>query len=506
MSSIVGEPPLRKSTPLLHGLLAQRETWLAVLVVLAVAVVLRHAVVANTDVAWGFTMAEKVLAGARPYVDFIEPNPPSYIYVYLPAVIIAQRTGLSPELVMDWLVFAVIGGSLWVSARILSRAGLLARFDTVKLLALVMTIVAVLPAQTFGEREHIGVVLFLPILAVMLARATGAKPSWSEIVVAGLGAGVMIVLKPHLALGLAATIVMAAWSARSWALLVAVENWIAFAVVAAYGAAIMLAYPEFLSDTVPLLRTVYLPIRWPLLDLIIGFPAIPIWTAAVVALVLLRRAERYDRLYGILLVASVGFSASYFVQGKGWPYHSYPLVALALIALACAMAERRGEPRTPLERGGWAVVAGFLAAVTLNWMNLATSNASLVEPIRRIKPHPTMLAITHDISVGHPLVREVDGTWVLGVPSLWITGGAIWRRAHQVLTPEQSAEIDRYVAVDRALMIEGLRRKPDIVVIQKEPADWEDWVRADAEIDGLLKSYRAAVTTPEMLVLWRDGP
>jgi hypothetical protein len=202
----------------------------------------------------------------------------------------------------------------------------------------------------------------------------------------------------------------------------------------------------------------------------------------------------------------VGFSGSYFVQGKGWPYHSYPLVALALIALACAMAERRGEPRTPLERGGWAVVAGFLAAVTLNWMNLATSNASLVEPIRRIKPHPTMLAITHDISVGHPLVREVDGMWVLGVPSLWITGGAIWRRAHQVLTPEQSAEIDRYAALDRAMMIEGLRRKPDIVVIQKEPADWEDWVRADAEIDALLKPYRAAVTTAEMLVLRRDGP
>ena len=47
--------------------------------------------------------------------------------------------------------------------------------------------------------------------------------------------GVMIVLKPHLALGLAATIVMAAWSVRSWAVLVAVENWIAFAVGAAYG-------------------------------------------------------------------------------------------------------------------------------------------------------------------------------------------------------------------------------------------------------------------------------
>jgi len=75
-----------------------------------------------------------------------------------------------------------------------------------------------------------------------------------------------------------------------------------------------------------------------------------------------------------------------------------------------------------------------------------------------------------------------------------------------VPTPEQSAEIDRYAAVDRALMIEGLRRKPDIIVIQKEPADWEKWAQADAEIVALLRSYKEALTTSEMLVLRRDGP
>ena len=183
------------------------------------------------------------------------------------------------------------------------------------------------------------------------------------------------------------------------------------------------------------------------------------------------------------------------------------MVALALIALACAMSERRAQARAPLERGGWAVVAGFLAAVTFTWMNLATSLVSLEAPIRQIKPHPTMLAITQDIAVGHPLVRAVGGTWVAGVGSMWITGGAIWRRAHGPLTPEESAQIDRYAALDRAMLIDALRnRKPDVIVIQKEPADWEQYARGDREIDELLKPYREALTTPEMLVLRRDGP
>src|ERR1043165_3985689 len=147
MSSIIGKLPFRKETRRRFALLERTDIWLIVAVMLTLAAFVRHEVVANTDVSWAFTMAEKVLAGERPHVDFIEPNPPSYIYLYLPAVIIARGMGVSPELVMDWLVFIVIGGSLWVTGRILLRANLLERFDIAKLLALVTPIVAILPAQ-----------------------------------------------------------------------------------------------------------------------------------------------------------------------------------------------------------------------------------------------------------------------------------------------------------------------------------------------------------------------
>ena len=506
MSSIVGEPAFRKDTRPRSALLEHADVWLVVAVVLMLAVLVRHEVVANTDVAWGFTMAEKVLAGERPYVDFIEPNPPSYIYLHLPAVIIARGIGLSPELVMDWLVFIVIGGSVWLTGRILLRANLLERFDSAKLLALVTPIVAILPAQSFAQREHIAIVLFLPALAVTLVRVTGAKPSWSEIVVAGLGAGAMMVLKPHLALGLAATIAMAAWSARSWAVLVAVENWIAFAVIAAYVGAIALVYPEYLSETVPLLRVVYLPVRSSMWSLIISLPAAWIWAATLVALGLMRRSARYDRLYGILLAAAVGFSSSFFIQGKGWPYHSYPMLALALMALACAMSERRTQPSAVIERGGWAVVAGSLAAVTFIWMNVGAYQVALEAPIRAFKPHPTMLTIAQDLVIGHPLVRAVGGTWVGRNGCMWIRGGGLWRRAHGPFTPEEGAQIDRYVALDRAMLIDALRnRKPDVIILQKAPVNFAKWAQEDAEINDLLKPYRDLTATPEVLILRRDG-
>ncbi len=57
MSSIVSEPSFRKD-PFPQGLLRQRQVWLVAGAVLALALLTRHAVVANTDVSWGFTLAE----------------------------------------------------------------------------------------------------------------------------------------------------------------------------------------------------------------------------------------------------------------------------------------------------------------------------------------------------------------------------------------------------------------------------------------------------------------
>src|ERR1043166_4396027 len=105
MSSIIGKLPFRKETRLRFALLERTDIWLIVAVMLTLAAFVRLEVVANTDVSWAFTMAEKVLAGERPYVDFIEPNPPSYIYVHLPPVVVGRLLRLAPATVMDGLVF-----------------------------------------------------------------------------------------------------------------------------------------------------------------------------------------------------------------------------------------------------------------------------------------------------------------------------------------------------------------------------------------------------------------
>jgi len=188
------------------------------------------------------------------------------------------------------------------------------------------------------------------MLAVLAVRAKAMTPGFWSLVAAALGAGAMIVVKPYLIVGFIPAVVGAAYAARSWRVLVALENWIVLATVAVYGAVVVMVFPEFITETVPLVSAVYLPLRNPWTIMVSEFAAVPIWLAACFAIVWLRRKKIAGWHYGLLLVASAGFMVAFIVQGKGWAYHAYPILALVLIALAFAVSEHKPPASAP---DGW---------------------------------------------------------------------------------------------------------------------------------------------------------
>src|SRR5258705_6849764 len=255
MSSIAEERAVCKRRLFADSLREAVGKWLPLLLVFAVALLVRKLVVANTDVAAVITLAERVLDGQRQAIDFIELNPPASIYLYVPGVALARLLGLSPEVVTDGLAFIVIGAGIRLSVGILARTGVLEDFDGRKLAVLIAGILTILPGQTFGEREHIVTAMFLPMLAVLAVRAKAMTPGFWSLVAAALGAGAMIVVKPYLIVGFIPAVVGAAYAARSWRVLVALENWIVLAAVAGYGALGVIGFSEFITPNVPLVGT-----------------------------------------------------------------------------------------------------------------------------------------------------------------------------------------------------------------------------------------------------------
>lgn len=476
--------------------------WLTLAALFMVALAMRHVLAPNTDVSWLLTVAERVLDGQRLYVDVIETNPPMAVLIYVPGAVIARALGLPAELVTDALVFAAIFASLAISSSILKNALTREEVPGWPLALLAFAILAVLPAKTFGQREHVAVIELLPMLALYALRAKGGRLSLWAILIAGIGAGLAMAFKPHFAIGIFFGLAALAIYERSLRIFFWPENFIAAAVVAAYALGVVVLYPDFLSTIAPMVRDVYILVGASPVELL-KTPAVLIWALLMFASVVLKRPGRIDSTAVLLLAASTGFMLAFFLQRKGWPYHSYPMVALAMLGVGYAAATRR-----PLDRAlGIFALATF--AVTFGqsivWFNWAFDKAFDARPlwaaVASLGPHPKILAITGEPGLGHPMVRALQGTWVSRQQGLWVAGYLRTLRNAGPLDPGQEATLARYAARERTMLIEDIRNNPPTVVLIDNFSDqWSDWLRNHTDIADMLRDYRLVTTINDIEV------
>jgi hypothetical protein len=188
------------------------------------------------------------------------------------------------------------------------------------------------------------------------------------------------------------------------------------------------------------------------------------------------------------------------------------MLALILIALCITVMQRQGpaDAKLGVRRVGLSALAPALAAAVLAvggfiWLNLAPNLSALAAPIRRLATNPTILAITSDIAVGHPLVRQVNGRWVSRVCSLWITAGVEWRRHQEQLDPVTDARLEAYAARDLVMVVDDIaRERPDIILIENISADWSSWARSRPTLAEQLSAYRDVAIVNNIRILQRN--
>jgi hypothetical protein len=463
--------------------------WLAIVALFIAAVAMRHVVAANTDVSWLLIAGERWLDGQRLYSDILETNPPMAVLVYIPGILIARALEVSAEIVVDGLLFAAIALSLAITGRILRNSSALAANQRWPFALLAVAVLAILPVQAFGQREHIAVIELLPALAVLALRMKRETPPAWAIATAGLGLGLALSFKPHFAIAVLCCFGVAAWHLKSWRTFFVQENFIAAAIIGCYGACIVLFFPEYFTVMAPLGRDVY-TIGLPLARML-EKPVVPLWNIALIGAVLQNRGKVLDSTYLLLIAASIGFGLVYFLQRKGWPYHSYPMMVFALLAWGCAMTP--GDDRAILARGRLAGAALFMLSMV--WFNHALDARPLQAAVARLGLHPTILAMSGNAGIGHPLTRAVRGVWASRQQGLLVAGYDRYLR--ETGSPDQQtlAMLDGYAAREREWLIADFRMyRPTIVLVDNLTDDWGGWMRASPELVDLLKGYRLSET------------
>ena len=462
----------------------------AIVAVFMVAILMRAVLPFNVDVSWWLIVGERMLDGQRLYVDILETNPPMAGSVYLLAVALARAIHLRPEVVTNALIFILVAASLALTWRALRFSSLRERAGGAPAVW-ATALLTILPMYDFGQREHLALVALLPALAVYILRANRERVAPWAILIAGLCAATTMNFKPYFAFAVGFCILTAAVQARDWRVLFAPENWIAAALVVIHAICIVVFYPEYFTLIYPLVRDVYLLLKVPFLAILL-MTATALWLVTIlVVLALQSRRRKPDAAALVMMAGSLGFAVSFFVQGKGWGYHAYPMIALGLLAAGWAIStgddEHAGSHR--LRAGAMLVVALIFANACL-WFNASVDMRQVQDQVARLGPRPKILMLSAAAVIGHPMVRELEGTWVSRQEAFWVREIVRRARMHGTIDSATAARLEGYIARERAGIVEDFTKQPpDVVLIDNQNSDWGNWAAADPELSALLKSY-----------------
>lgn len=466
--------------------------------VVAVSILWQRHLGVGTDPSWGLTLSERLLDGERLYVDIMHTNPPLNAWHNAPTVAFARWTGLSPELSLYLRGYLVVGIGVGLALYALRRSTLPERVQAPHLLPVSLYLLLIGVGMEFGQREHLGLALFLPLVVVSAQRLHGERPATAVVVASAAGGAFLVLLKPHFLVVVAALALATAVRTRRLRSLAPPEAVLIAVALVGYLGWTRLAYPELYRDLLPLMEETYLRDTDRTESVVLILALLVPWA---MALFLTRTGRPATSLTTAFGVGAVAACIPFLAQGKNFPYHGLPAIGLAVLAL---VTHALPEPAPEQRRGGSHLSGGVRAAVAVAFVltflmpfrhpNGADPDliAILEDPTVVGTGRPELVAIGSGPNTGFPLTRQIGATF----PSRWAHD---WHGATALyfsLQAEQrgdAAEAARYrrIAEDyRSDRIGEIRRfDPAIIVVDLQFRFWTDFVRSDPRFVALVADY-----------------
>ncbi len=440
------------------------------------------------DVAFLLYAAERVLGGARLYVDVVEINPPLIIGLNMPAVIFGRIFDVPAALVYRSCVLLLLVASLGISAALLRR--LLPHSPELRWGTLLLAGLALLPLAEvdFGEREHLMLALFLPYawLVAIRAKRLAVRPLLAGLL--GFLVGVGLALKPHFLLAWLGLEIYRRASVERRLAAPTPESTAVLGVLLAYALFVVLATPEYLILAAELGPAYSRFLHQPGAELLFTAPGAPVTLLALLTYLALRKRAAHREIWNALLVGSLAFFLAGILQQKGLRYHFYPSYALATMLLGFAVLDVRAPLTRPFERLYRVVASAAVFTIAIVALGTTLSHVvqrgwggrpdvplgRMVELVRRHAAGGSIFVFSYHIGSTFPLVNYAGVRSSSRFPQLWIlTAEYVDRmRADEPLRYRPAAEMspaERYL--NEAVLADLERSRPQLLLVLRNARD-----------------------------------
>jgi hypothetical protein len=376
-----------------------------------------HDIPITHDVVWQFWVARQLSGGAALYRDIWEINPPLWFWSAVPIHHVAGWLHTAPLRLLVALIVGMGALSAWLTGHLAGMASLRARLTT---MLLAFWLIVVMPLYDFGQREQLALICALPYAALLARRSTESAVSVGLALLVGTMGAYGFALKHYF---VAVPIMLEVWlifrDRAKWRIL-RPETLLLAVGALLYGLAVVIFAPGFLTDAVPMARIAYhgYESSW---EMMFFRPWIVIWTFILAFFLTFGRAfgKRANPLVSTLLIAALGFAFAYFLQRKGWLYHSVPVTGAFALALTVRMEMADLRRPIPVIVGSLMLTLPLLMPLKtgpyLNWFRAE------IDPILTTVPRGSPVYIaTAEPMWGWPTIEDHDLIWPSRLSTFWM--------------------------------------------------------------------------------------
>jgi hypothetical protein len=480
---------------------------LCALMLVAIVTVLRLGGGVDSDVASQLQIAQRMHEGARLYRDIIEVNPPLWFWMALPVDRVAALLHIEATTVLIGAFGLLVALSLAATDRLLGHIPPLPR---AMFLAYAALILSALPWMHVGQREQIVLIGTLPYAVLAAARRVDRSISPFLAIGIGIGSALGFALKQYfLIVPTLLELSLLAGTGRRWRPF-RPETMAVVGVGVAYATALILER-DYLTRMVPLIRLAYGPFGPRSLSLLFN-PYLILGLGIFAFLAAHARLMRGQSatIAAALFVAGIGFAAGYFIQFKGWHYHTIPLLGCASLALAALLAETASAQRLLHILAPSLLALPLLATVSES--HPGPPDGDTLDAVSGLRPGDSVAFLTRDTAT--PSLVSLQ--YGFGNPSryngLWMINAVLDNELHGNPDPRIAA-LGRQVVANT--VVDFRCTPPKRIIAERPPPgtrsfDILAFYNRDPRFTELLAHYRVrsqtSVETYELVSPWTPPP
>ncbi|MGE0154166.1 MAG: glycosyltransferase family 87 protein [Reyranellaceae bacterium] len=439
----------------------------------------------NHDVGAVLDVAHRWVSGERLYVDIIDVNFPLVFIVYAIPELLSRWLGGSAVLWLNGLLIAAILGSFATCRRLVHLIPSTSHPLAEALLPpVILFVLAVLPNDMFGQREHIMLIAAMPYLLLAGVRAEGGDAGFALRLGIGLAAGIGFGLKPFF-LFIPLFVELYLLALRGWRRTFAdIVPWAIGLLAVVHALIVFFVTPAYGEVVLPLVAELYSEVgesTWSVLTGRLVLPTLIAW-ACIGALAFFLARSPFARAT-ILFAAAAMLSA--ILQAKGWKYHMLPSFA-AVIVLASAALAQMVDRYLPIERRLHRRPAAGISAffLALLYYQAALFNPpfykqiefndsitdTLIHVVEQYAPNRRILVLSPGIYPYYPLVNYTGVRMAMRFQTMWLLQG-IYAECDEegdiYNPPERMGEQERMVF--ESVSDDFARLRPDLVIVDNIP-------------------------------------